>query len=409
MTLWEELTARGLLAQCTGEEAVRELIDQGRATFYIGFDPTADSLHVGHFLPLVLMRHMQQAGNRPIALIGGGTTMLGDPSGRTELRQMMTQADIEKNAEKLKAQIGRFIDFSDDKALMVNNADWLMKLQYIPFLRDIGVHFSVNRMLTADCFKSRMERGLNFLEFNYMLMQGYDFLRLNEDYGCELQCGGDDQWSNILAGTELIRRKLGRDAHALTLSLLLNADGTKMGKTARGAVWLDPNRTSPFDFYQYFRNVADADAVTFLKRLTFVPLEEIRGMEGLEGAQLNAVKERLAFELTMLVHGEDEAVRARDAARALFADGGVSDDMPCTALTAADLTGGEITLPELMCKCGLAPSKGEARRLIGQGGVEVDGEKAASFTLAFDESRLRREMVVKKGKKVYHRVVFRDI
>ena len=405
MTLWEELTARGLLAQCTGEETVSDLINNGRAVFYIGFDPTADSLHVGHFLPLILMRHLQRAGNRPIALIGGGTTMLGDPTGRTELRQMMTPEIIEHNADKFKTQIGRFIDFSDDKAIMVNNADWLMNLEYVPFLRDIGVHFSVNRMLTADCFKTRMERGLNFLEFNYMLMQGYDFLCLHEKYGCVLQCGGDDQWSNILAGTELIRRKMGHDAHGLTLSLLLTTEGTKMGKTARGAVWLDPEKTSPFDFYQYFRNVADADAVTFLKRLTFVPLDEIREMEHFTGAQLNAVKERLAFELTMLVHGEAEAVRARDAAQALFAAGGVSDDMPTTTLCSDDLNDGIISILDLMIKCGLVPSKGEARRLVEQGGVETDGEKVTSFGVTFDEKRLRAGMVVKKGKKVYHKVI----
>ena len=404
MKLWEELTARGLLAQCTGEETVRELIDNGRAVFYIGFDPTADSLHVGHFLPLILMRHLQKAGNKPIALIGGGTTMLGDPSGRTELRQMMTPEVIAQNAAKFKTQIGRFIDFSEDKALMVNNADWLMNLQYIPFLRDVGAHFSVNRMLTAECFRARMERGLNFLEFNYMLMQGYDFLCLNEKYGCILQCGGDDQWSNILAGTELIRRKLGKDAHGLTLSLLLTTEGAKMGKTYKGAVWLDPEKTSPYDFYQYFCNVADADAVTFLKRLTFVPLDEIREMERLEGSQLNAVKERLAFELTVLIHGEAEASRAQNTARALFSSGGLSDDMPATLLTAADLTDGMILLPDLMVKCGLAPSKGEARRLIEQGGVEIDGLRADSLKLSFDEARLRKGMVVKKGKKVYHKV-----
>ena len=408
MTLWEELTARGLLAQCTGEETVRELIDNGRATFYIGFDPTADSLHVGSFVQLIFMRHLQKAGNKPIALIGGGTTMLGDPSGRTELRQMMTPELIAQNAAKFKVQISRFIDFSDDRAIMVNNADWLMNLQYIPFLRDVGIHFSVNRMLTAECFKARMERGLNFLEFNYMLMQGYDFLRLYEDYGCVMQCGGDDQWSNILAGTELIRRKLGRDAHGLTLGLLLTAEGTKMGKTAKGAVWLDPDKTSPFDFYQYFRNVADADAVTFLKRLTFVPLDEIREMEGLEGEQLNTVKERLAYELTALIHGEAEAVRARDAARALFTAGGVSGDMPTTTLTAADLTGGVISILDLMVKCKLAPSKGEARRLIEQGGVEADEKKVTSFTVTFDETQLCAGVVVKKGKKVYHRATIKS-
>ncbi|MDR3207770.1 MAG: tyrosine--tRNA ligase [Oscillospiraceae bacterium] len=405
MTLWDELTARGLLAQSTGEDTVREMINGGGTTFYIGFDPTADSLHVGHFLPLILMRHLQRAGNRPIALIGGGTTMLGDPTGRTELRQMMTPEGIAQNAAKFKTQLSRFIDFSDDKALMVNNADWLMKLEYIPFLREVGLHFSVNRMLTADCFKTRMERGLNFLEFNYMLMQAYDFLCLHERFGCALECGGDDQWSNILAGTELIRRKLGHDVHGLTIALLLTSEGKKMGKTAGGAVWLDPQKTSPFDFYQYFRNVADADAVPFLKRLTFVPLDEIKTMEGLEGAALNRVKERLAFELTALIHGEEEALRARDAARALFASGGARGDMPTTTLTDADLTDGVVGLLDLMVRCGLAPSKGEARRLVAQGGVEADEKKMADFTVTFDQKALKQGIVLKKGKKVYHKAI----
>lgn len=406
MTCWEEMSARGILAQCTGEDEVKDLINNGRAVFYIGFDPTADSLTVGHFMQMITMRHLQRAGNKPIALIGGGTTMVGDPTGRTDLRQMMTPERIAENAEKFKGQMSRFIDFSDGKAIMVNNADWLMGLNYIEFLRDVGVHFSVNRMLTFDCFKSRMERGLNFLEFNYMLMQGYDYLRLHEDYGCNLQCGGDDQWSNILAGTELIRRKLGRDAHGLTTPLLLTSEGTKMGKTAKGAVWLDPERTSPFDFYQYFRNTADADAVNYLRRMTFVPLEEIDEMAAWEGSRLNAAKERLAYELTALVHGDEEAKNAQRAARTLFGGGGVPDDMPTTALTAGDFTGGAVGLLDLMVKCGLAPSKGEARRLVEQGGVEVTGEKVTSFGVSFTEAQVKEGLVIKKGKKTYHRVQY---
>ncbi|MDR2671126.1 MAG: tyrosine--tRNA ligase [Oscillospiraceae bacterium] len=404
MTVWEELNARGLVAQTTGDDTVRDLVNEGKAVFYIGFDPTADSLHVGHFLPLILMRHLQRAGNKPIALIGGGTTMVGDPSGRTDLRQMMTAERIGANAEKFKGQIGRFIDFSEDRAVMVNNADWLMGLNYIEFLRDVGIHFSVNRMLAADCFKSRMERGLNFLEFNYMLMQGYDFLCLHERYGCNLQCGGADQWSNILAGTELIRRKRAHDAHGLTITLLLTSEGIKMGKTAKGAVWLDPEKTSPFEFFQYFRNVADADVIPFLKKLTFLPLEEIDAMAAWEGAQLNTAKERLAFALTSLVHGDREAEQAREAARALFGGGGNADDMPTTALSQAQFTDGAISVLDLLVACKLAASKGDARRLVEQGGVEVNGQKADSFGVSYTAEQVRGGLVVKKGKKTFHRV-----
>ncbi|MDR0671931.1 MAG: tyrosine--tRNA ligase [Oscillospiraceae bacterium] len=404
MTVWEELSARGLVAQTTGDDTVRNLVNEGKAVFYIGFDPTADSLHVGHFLPLILMRHLQRAGNRPIALIGGGTTMVGDPSGRTDLRQMMTAERIGANAEKFKGQIGRFIDFSEDRAVMVNNADWLMGLNYIEFLRDVGVHFSVNRMLAADCFKSRMERGLNFLEFNYMLMQGYDFLCLHDRYGCNLQCGGADQWSNILAGTELIRRKRTHDAHGLTITLLLTAEGIKMGKTAKGAVWLDPEKTSPFEFFQYFRNVADADVIPFLKKLTFLSLEEIDAMAAWEGAQLNTAKERLAFALTSLVHGDREAAQAREAARALFGGGGDAGDMPTTALSKARFADGAISVLDLLVACKLAASKGDARRLVEQGGVEVNGRKADSFGVSYTEEQVRGGLVVKKGKKTFHRV-----
>ncbi len=402
MTVWDELTARGLVAQTTGEDTVKELVNNGKAVFYIGFDPTADSLHVGHFLPLVVMRHLQKAGNKPIALIGGGTTMVGDPSGRTDLRQMMTQDRIAENVGKFKKQIGKFIDFTDDKDMMVNNADWLLNLNYIEFLRDIGVHFSVNRMLTAECFRARMERGLNFLEFNYMLMQGYDYFRLHQEYGCNLECGGDDQWSNILAGTELIRRKLGKDAHGLTISLLLTSEGTKMGKTAKGAVWLDPDKTSPFDFYQYFRNVADADVIPFLKKLTFLPLDEIEEMSRWEGSDLNRAKERLAYELCALVHSSEAADAAAEAAKALFGGGGVSENMPTTTLDECPDDG--VGLLDLLVLTRLTPSKGEARRLVTQGGVEVNGQRIEDIAWRLPPELFVEPVILKKGKKTYHKV-----
>ncbi len=374
MTLYDELVARGLIAQVTDEEEIKELINNGKATFYIGFDPTADSLHVGHFMALCLMKRLQMAGNRPIALIGGGTAMIGDPSGRTDMRQMMTPETIQHNVDCFKKQMSRFIDFSDGKALMVNNADWLMNLNYIELLRDVGAHFSVNRMLTAECYKQRMERGLSFLEFNYMIMQSYDFYELFQRYGCNLQFGGDDQWSNMLGGTELIRRKLGKNASAMTITLLLNSEGKKMGKTQSGAVWLDPNKTSPFDFYQYWRNVGDADVLKCLRMLTFLPLEQIDEMDKWEGSQLNQAKEILAFELTKLVHGEEEATKAQESARALFSAGSAAD-MPTTTLTEADLRDGSIDILGILVAAGLCPTRSEARRNVQQGGVTVNGEK----------------------------------
>ena len=410
MTVFDELKARGLLAQLTDEEEIKELINNGKATFYIGFDPTADSLHVGHFMALCLMKRLQMAGNRPIALIGGGTGMIGDPSGRSDLRTMMTKETIDHNCECFKKQMSRFIEFGDrleegsSKALMVNNADWLMDLNYIEFIRDIGVHFSVNRMLTAECYKQRMEKGLSFLEFNYMIMQSYDFYYLFQHYGCNMQFGGDDQWSNMLGGTELIRRKLGKDAHAMTITLLLNSEGKKMGKTAKGAVWLDPNKTSPYEFYQYWRNVGDGDVLKCLRMLTFLPLEQIDEMDKWEGSQLNTAKEILAFELTKLVHGEEEAVKAQEAAKALFVGGGDMSNVPATQLTDADLTDGAIGVLDLMVKCKLAPSKKEARRLVEQGGVEVNGEKVAAATVSYTAGDLSGDgLMMKKGKKVYHR------
>jgi len=407
MTLYDELQARGLIAQVTDEEKIKELINNGKATFYIGFDPTADSLHVGHFMALNLMRRLQLAGNRPIALLGAGTAMVGDPSGRTDMRAMMTFETIQQNAENFKKQMSKFIDFSDGKALMLNNADWLMKLNYIELLREVGVHFSVNNMLRAECYKQRMERGLSFLEFNYMIMQSYDFYHLYKEYGCVLQCGGDDQWSNILGGTELIRRKLGKDAYGLTITLLLTSDGRKMGKTQAGAVWLDPNKTSPFDFYQYWRNVDDADVINCLKKLTSIPLEEIAEMEKWEGSQLNQAKEILAFELTKLVHSEEDAIKARDTARALFSKGDASN-MPTTELTEADLVDGAVDILTLLTKSGLCPSKSEARRAITQGGVEANGEKVKEFTLTFTAKELSGEgVVLKKGKKNFNRVVLK--
>ena len=382
MTCYEELKARGLIAQVTNEEEISKMINEGKAVFYIGFDPTADSLHVGHFMALCLMKRLQMAGNQPIALIGGGTGMIGDPSGRTDMRKMMTPETIQHNCDCFKKQMERFIEFGEGKARMINNADWLLKLNYVEVLREVGSCFSVNNMLRAECYKQRMEKGLSFLEFNYMIMQSYDFYYLFQHYGCNMQFGGDDQWSNMLGGTELIRRKLGKDAHAMTITLLLNSEGKKMGKTANGAVWLDPNKTSPYDFYQYWRNVGDDDVLKCLRMLTFLPLEQIDEMDKWEGSQLNTAKEILAFELTKLVHGEEEATRAQAAAKALFVGGGDMSNVPATTLTQDDLTDGTIGVLDLMVKCKLAPSKKEARRLVEQGGVEVNGEKVAAPTVS---------------------------
>jgi tyrosyl-tRNA synthetase len=404
MTCYEELKARGLIAQVTNEEEISKMINEGKAVFYIGFDPTADSLHVGHFMALCLMKRLQMAGNRPIALIGGGTGMIGDPSGRTDMRSMMTEETICHNCDCFKKQMERFIEFGDGKAMMINNADWLMKLNYIEVLRDVGACFSVNNMLRAECYKQRMEKGLSFLEFNYMIMQSYDFYYLFQNYGCNMQFGGDDQWSNMLGGTELIRRKLGKDAHAMTITLLLNSEGKKMGKTAKGAVWLDPNKTSPYEFYQYWRNVGDGDVLKCLRMLTFLPLEQIDEMDKWEGSQLNTAKEILAFELTKLVHGEEEAVKAQEAAKALFVGGGDMSNVPATQISADDLIDGSIGVLDLMVKCKLAPSKKEARRLVEQGGVEVNGEKVAAATVSYTAADLSGDgLMVKKGKKVYHR------
>ena len=405
MGIYEELQARGLIAQVTDEERIRDLVNNGKATFYIGFDPTADSLHVGHFMALCLMKRLQEAGNKPIALIGGGTGYIGDPSGRTDMRSMMTPEQIQHNCDCFKKQMSRFIDFSDGKALMVNNADWLLGLNYIEVLREIGPHFSVNRMLTAECYKQRMEKGLSFLEFNYMIMQAYDFYELFQKYGCNLEFGGDDQWSNMLAGTELIRRKLGKDASAMTITLLLNSEGKKMGKTQSGAVWLDPNKTSPFEFYQYWRNVGDADVLKCIRMLTFLPLEEIDAMDKWEGAELNKAKEILAFELTSLVHGEEEAKKAQEAAKALFSTGAAAD-MPKTELTEADLTDGNFDIMTLLVKCGLTASKSEARRAVQQGGVSVDGEKITDIAHTFAGEDFGGEgIVLKKGKKNFRKVI----
>ena len=406
MKIYEELQARGLIAQVTDEEEIRELINNGKAVFYIGFDPTADSLHVGHFMALCLMKRLQMAGNKPIALIGGGTGMIGDPSGRTDMRQMMTVETIQHNCECFKKQMSKFIDFSEGKALMVNNADWLMDLNYIELLRDVGPHFSVNRMLTAECYKKRMEKGLSFLEFNYMIMQSYDFLQLYERYGCNLQFGGDDQWSNMLGGTELIRRKLGKNACAMTITLLLNSEGNKMGKTQSGAVWLDPNKTSPFEFYQYWRNVADADVLKCIRMLTFLPLEEIDKMESWEGSQLNKAKEILAFELTKLVHGEEEAVKAQDSARALFSKGNAAD-MPTAELTQEDLREEAADILTVLQKSGLVNSRSEGRRAVEQGGVNVDGEKVTDVTTVYTADVLKNGIVVKKGKKNFCKVILK--
>ena len=405
MTIFDELKARGLLAQLTDEEEIKELINAGKATFYIGFDPTADSLHVGHFMALCLMKRLQEAGNKPIALIGGATAMIGDPSGRSDMRSMMTKETIDHNVECFKKQMSRFIDFSEGKAMLVNNADWLSGLNYIELLRDVGVHFSVNRMLTAECYKQRMEKGLSFLEFNYMIMQSYDFLALYEKYGCNMQFGGDDQWSNMLGGTELIRRKLGKDAYAMTITLLLNSEGKKMGKTQKGAVWLDPNKTSPFEFYQYWRNVADADVLKCIRMLTFLPLEEIEKMDAWEGSQLNQAKEILAYELTKLVHGEEEATKAQESARALFASG-VAADMPTATLTEEDFVEGKIDVLTMLVKSGLVPSKSEARRAVEQGGVTVEGEKVTDIKTVYDAATFEGEgIVVKRGKKNFRKVV----
>ena len=405
MKIYDELKARGLIAQVTDEELISNLINEGKATFYIGFDPTADSLDVGHFMALCLMKRLQMAGNKPIALIGGGTGYIGDPSGRTDMRSMMTPEQIQHNCDCFKKQMSRFIDFSDGKALMVNNADWLLGLNYIEVLREIGPHFSVNRMLTAECYKQRMEKGLSFLEFNYMIMQAYDFYELFQKYGCNLEFGGDDQWSNMLAGTELIRRKLGKDASAMTITLLLNSEGKKMGKTQSGAVWLDPNKTSPFEFYQYWRNVGDADVLKCIRMLTFLPLEEIDAMDKWEGAELNKAKEILAFELTSLVHGEEEAKKAQEAAKALFSTGAAAD-MPKTELTEADLTDGNIDIMTLLVKCGLTASKSEARRAVQQGGVSVDGEKITDIAHTFAGEDFGGEgIVLKKGKKNFRKVI----
>lgn len=405
MGVYEELQARGLIAQVTNEEEIREMVNAGKATFYIGFDPTADSLHVGHFMALCLMKRLQMAGNKPIALVGGGTGMVGDPSGRSDMRSMMTVETIDYNCARFREQMSKFIDFSEGKALMVNNADWLLNLNYIEFLRDVGPHFSVNRMLSAECYKQRMEKGLSFLEFNYMIMQSYDFFRLFQDYGCNMQFGGDDQWSNMLGGTELIRRKLGKDAHAMTITLLLNSEGKKMGKTQSGAVWLDPEKTTPFEFYQYWRNVSDQDVMKCIRMLTFLPIAQIEAMDAWEGSQLNQAKEILAFELTTLVHGEEEGKKARDGARALFETGGNTQNMPTTPLS-ADLFAGEgMQVLELLVQTGLAPSKKEARRLVEQGGVliadeRVTGVNQAVTTADFTDSQL----IIKKGKKVFHKV-----
>jgi tyrosyl-tRNA synthetase len=405
MTLYEELQERGLIAQVTDEKLVSELINTGKATFYIGFDPTADSLHVGHFMALCLMKRLQMAGNKPIALIGGGTAMIGDPSGKTDMRKMMTKETIAHNVECFKKQMAKFIDFSEGKALLVNNADWLLDLNYLDVLREVGPHFSVNRMLTAECYKQRMERGLTFLEFNYMIMQSYDFYRLFQDYGCNLEFGGDDQWSNMLGGTELIRRKLGKDASAMTITLLLNSEGKKMGKTEKGAVWLDPEKTSPFEFYQYWRNVADADVIKCLKMLTFLPLEEIKAMESWEGSQLNKAKEILGFELTKLVHGEEEAIKAQEAARALFSAGS-AEAAPEFKLDDESFIDESIDILTILAKSGLAPTRSEARRNVEQGGVTVDGEKVTDIKKTYTKDAIKNGILVKRGKKNFKKIVY---
>ena len=406
MQIYEELKARGLIAQVTDEEEIRELVNNGKATFYIGFDPTADSLHVGHFMALCLMKRLQMAGNRPIALIGGGTGYIGDPSGRTDMRSMMTPETIQHNCDCFKKQMERFIEFGEGKALMLNNADWLLKLNYIELLREVGACFSVNNMLRAECYKQRMERGLSFLEFNYMIMQSYDFYHMFQTVGCNMQFGGDDQWSNMLGGTELIRRKLGKDAYAMTITLLMNSEGKKMGKTAKGAVWLDPNKTSPYEFYQYWRNVGDSDVLKCLRMLTFLPIEQIDEMDKWEGSQLNKAKEILAYELTQMVHGEEEAKKAEASAKALFGGSGSSENMPSTELTDDDFTDGKIDTLTLLVKCGLAASKGEGRRLVQQGGISVNDEKVTDFATAFEKAVFAGDgAIIRKGKKVFHKAL----
>mgnify|MGYP002731179469 FL=1 len=406
MQIYDELVARGLIAQVTDEKEIRDLVNNGKAVFYIGFDPTADSLHVGHFMALCLMKRLQMAGNKPIALIGGGTGMIGDPSGRSDMRTMMTPETIQHNCDCFKKQMSRFIDFSEGKALMVNNADWLLNLNYIDVLRDVGACFSVNNMLRAECYKQRMEKGLSFLEFNYMIMQSYDFYRLYTDYGCNMQFGGDDQWSNMLGGTELIRKKLGKDAYAMTITLLLNSEGKKMGKTQKGAVWLDPEKTSPYEFYQYWRNVADADVLKCIRMLTFLPLEEIDKMNDWEGSRLNTAKEILAFELTKLVHGEEEALKAQTAAKALFGAGGDLEHMPTTVLTEADFKDGKIGVIDAMLRAGVIKSRGEGRRLVEQGGVSLDDEKVTDFAAVIEKSAFEKgHVILKKGKKVFNKLV----
>ncbi|MGN1466952.1 MAG: tyrosine--tRNA ligase [Ruminococcus sp.] len=407
MGVYEELKERGLIAQVTDEEEIRELVNNGKAVFYIGFDPTADSLHVGHFMALCLMKRLQMAGNKPIALIGGGTAMIGDPSGRTDMRQMMTKETIAHNVECFKKQMSKFIDFSDGKALLVNNAEWLLDLNYVDVLRDVGAHFSVNRMLTAECYKQRMEKGLSFLEFNYMIMQSYDFYALFQKYGCNMQFGGDDQWSNMLGGTELIRRKLGKNAYAMTINLLLNSEGKKMGKTQSGAVWLDAEKTSPYDFYQYWRNVDDADVIKCLKMLTFLPLSEIAELEKLQGSEINKAKEILAYELTKMIHGEEEADKAQQAARALFGAKADAENMPTTELSEDDFTDGQVGILDLLVKCSLTASKGEARRLVQQGGISVDDVKISEIGHKVSAEAVKNGIIIKKGKKVFHKAVLK--
>ncbi|MBF1045193.1 MAG: tyrosine--tRNA ligase [Peptostreptococcus sp.] len=405
MGVFEELQARGLIAQITNEEEIKNLVNTGKAIFYLGFDPTADSLHVGHFMALALMRRLQLAGNKPVVLVGGGTGYIGDPSGRTDMRSMMTPETIQHNCDCFKVQMSKFIDFSDDKAIMVNNADWLLQLNYIEMLREVGPHFSVNNMLRAECYKNRMEKGLSFLEFNYMVMQSYDFYHLFREYGCNIQLGGNDQWSNLLGGTELIRRKLGQDAHAMTIPLLTKADGTKMGKTAGGAVWLDPNKTSPFDFYQYWRNVDDADVINFIKKLTFLSLEEIKPMEAWEGAKLNEAKELLAYEMTKLVHSEEDAKKAQEASKALFAGGADDSNMPTTEIDPTKLTDGVINVTDLMLECDLVPSRSEVRRLVQQGGLTISDKKVDDLNLTISLDDLKEGVIIKKGKKKFHKAL----
>ena len=405
MQIYEELVARGLIAQVTDEKEIRELINNGKAVFYIGFDPTADSLHVGHFMALCLMKRLQMAGNKPIALLGGGTGMIGDPSGRSDLRQVLTKETIQHNVDCFKKQMSRFIDFSEGKAMLINNADWLLDLNYVDVLREVGACFSVNNMLRAECYKQRMEKGLSFLEFNYMIMQSYDFYHLYKEYGCNMQFGGDDQWSNMLGGTELIRKKLGKDAYAMTITLLLNSEGKKMGKTASGAVWLDPEKTSPYEFYQYWRNVADDDVLKCIRMLTFLPLEEIDAMDSWEGSQLNTAKEILAFELTKLVHGEEEATKAQAAAKAIFSGAADLDNMPSTLLADEDFTDGAIDILDILMKAEITKSRGEGRRLVQQGGISVDDAKVTDFTMSFSQASLKEKpIVVKKGKKIFHKI-----